>query len=84
MDLAFLSATDLARTLVRGEFTSEALVTELLARIRTYDPMLNAFVEVYGDAALLAARESDGCKGCIRMCSVERPMTQVWPTGLRC
>ena len=41
MDLAFLSATDLARTLARGEFTSEALVTELLARIRTYDPMLN-------------------------------------------
>ena len=60
MDLAFLSATDLGRALARGEFTSEALVTELLARIRTYDPMLNAFVEVYGDVALLAARESDG------------------------
>jgi aspartyl-tRNA(Asn)/glutamyl-tRNA(Gln) amidotransferase subunit A len=60
MDFAFLSATDLGRTLARGEVTSEALVTELLARIRTYDPLLNAFVEVYGDAALLAARESDG------------------------
>ena len=59
MDLAFLSATDLGRILARGELTSEVLVTELLARIRTYDPMLKAFVEVYGDAALLAARGSD-------------------------
>lgn len=60
MDIAFLSATDLGRALARGEFTSEALVAELLARISTYDPMLHAFVEVYGDAALLAARASDG------------------------
>lgn len=60
MDLAFLSATDLGRALARGELTSETLVTELLARIRTYDPKLNAFVEVYGDAALQAARDSDG------------------------
>lgn len=60
MDIAFLSATDLGRALARGEFTSVALVTELLARIRTYDPILSAFVEVYGDAALLAARDSDG------------------------
>jgi aspartyl-tRNA(Asn)/glutamyl-tRNA(Gln) amidotransferase subunit A len=60
MDVAFLSANDLGRALARGEFTAEALVMELLARIRTYDPMLHAFVEVYSDAALLAARESDG------------------------
>ncbi|MDP9651017.1 amidase [Paraburkholderia caledonica] len=59
MDVAFLSATDLGRALARGEFTSEALVSGLLARIRTYDPVLNAFVEVYGNTALLAARESD-------------------------
>jgi aspartyl-tRNA(Asn)/glutamyl-tRNA(Gln) amidotransferase subunit A len=60
MDLAFLSVTELGRALARGEFTSETLVTELLARIRTYDPILKAFVEVYGDAALRAARDSDG------------------------
>jgi aspartyl-tRNA(Asn)/glutamyl-tRNA(Gln) amidotransferase subunit A len=59
-DLAFCSAADLGRALARGELTSEALVTELLDRIRTYDPILNAFVEVYGEAALLQARESDG------------------------
>lgn len=59
MDVAFLSASDLGRALARGEFTSEAHVAELLARIRTYDPALHAFVEVYGDEALLAARDSD-------------------------
>lgn len=59
MDIAFLSATDLGRALACGHMTSEALVTELLARIRAYDPTLHAFVEVYADAALLSARESD-------------------------
>ncbi len=59
MDAVFLSASDLGRALARGAFTSEALVAELLARIRAYDPMLHAFVEVYGDDALLAARDSD-------------------------
>lgn len=59
MELAFLSASDLGRALARGDVTSESLVTELLARIQVYDPVLNAFVEVYGDAALVAARESD-------------------------
>jgi aspartyl-tRNA(Asn)/glutamyl-tRNA(Gln) amidotransferase subunit A len=59
MDLPFLSAAQLGRALARGEFTSETLVSELLARIRTHDPRLNAFVEVYNDTALLAARDSD-------------------------
>jgi aspartyl-tRNA(Asn)/glutamyl-tRNA(Gln) amidotransferase subunit A len=59
MNLAFLSATDLGRALAQGEFTSEALVAELLSRIQTYNPKLNAFVEVYSEPALLAARESD-------------------------
>jgi aspartyl-tRNA(Asn)/glutamyl-tRNA(Gln) amidotransferase subunit A len=60
MGLGFLSATNLGRALARGEVTSETLVTELLARIQRYGPVLNAFVEVYGDDALMAARESDG------------------------
>lgn len=59
MNFAFLSAADLGRALAQGKFTSEALVTGLLARIGTYDPVLNAFVEVYGDDALSAARDSD-------------------------
>lgn len=58
-NLAFLSAADLGRALARGEFTSEALVIELLARIRAYDPILKSFVEVYEEPALAAARSSD-------------------------
>lgn len=59
MNLAFFSAADLGRALTRGDLTSEALVTETLARIHKYDPQLNAFVEVYDESALAAARESD-------------------------
>ncbi|KQR77107.1 hypothetical protein ASG35_12655 [Burkholderia sp. Leaf177] len=59
MNLAFLSATGIGKALARGDFTSEVLVIELLARIHTYDQALSAFVEVYGDDALRAARESD-------------------------
>ena len=59
MDIAFQSITELGRALARKEFTAEALVTELLARIRTYDTSLHAFVQVYADTALEAARRSD-------------------------
>lgn len=59
MELAFLSAADLGRALARQESTSEAFVAELLVRIEAYDPLLHAFVEVYGDSALAAARDSD-------------------------
>lgn len=58
-NVGFLSATELGRALARGELTSQALVTALLARIRAYDPVLKAFVEVYDDDALQAARQSD-------------------------
>jgi len=59
MDQAFTSAADLGRALAQGHITSEALVTAALARIRKFDVHLNAFVEVYEQSALIAARESD-------------------------
>lgn len=68
MNLGFLSATELGRALARGEITSVAIVTELLARINAYDRKLNAFVHVYADGALKAARESDARRhsNCLR------------------
>ncbi|WP_156585749.1 amidase [Ensifer sp. Root31] len=59
MNQAFISAADLGRALARGDFTAEALVTAMLTRIHKYDPQLNAFVEVYAESAVAAARESD-------------------------
>lgn len=59
MEVGFLSVVELGRALACGELTSEALVTALLARIRAHDPVLKAFVEVYGDDSLEAARQSD-------------------------
>lgn len=59
MDFAFLSANDLGRALAQGELTSETIVTGLLERIRRYDPVLHAFVAVYDEEALLAAKASD-------------------------
>lgn len=59
MSVVFLSVAEIGRALASGKFTSEALVTELLAHIRTYDSRLNAFVEVYSEAALQAAQNSD-------------------------
>jgi aspartyl-tRNA(Asn)/glutamyl-tRNA(Gln) amidotransferase subunit A len=59
MTLAFQSAADLGRALAKGELTSEALVKETLARIHLHEPSLNAFVEVYDESSLVAARESD-------------------------
>jgi aspartyl-tRNA(Asn)/glutamyl-tRNA(Gln) amidotransferase subunit A len=59
MNSAFLSAKDLGLALARRELTSEALVMESLARISAYGSKLNAFVQVYEEPALRAARESD-------------------------
>lgn len=59
MDVDYRSAADLGRALARRDLSSLELVTDLLRRISTYGSTLNAFVEVYSDAALLAARESD-------------------------
>ncbi|MCJ9670047.1 MULTISPECIES: amidase [unclassified Neorhizobium] len=59
MELGFLTISELQNALQCGDLTSEALITGLLSRIGMVDPNVNAFVEVYGEEALLAARQSD-------------------------
>ncbi len=63
MELAFLSAVEQARLVRSGEISSTELVTESLARIERIDPMLNTFVTVCAEEALVAAREIDGAPG---------------------
>jgi aspartyl-tRNA(Asn)/glutamyl-tRNA(Gln) amidotransferase subunit A len=59
VDIAFSSLADLGRALAAGEATSVGIVECLLERIAAHDGTLRAFVEVFGDSALAAAREAD-------------------------
>jgi amidase len=54
-ELAFLTATDQAELVRRGEVTPVELVETYLERIERLDPELNAFVTVCGEEALAAA-----------------------------
>jgi amidase len=54
-ELAFLSATEQAEIVRRGEVTSVELVETYLERIERLDPELNAFVTVCAEGALAAA-----------------------------
>ena len=54
-----LSANAAADALAAGDLTSEELVETLLARIERVDARLGAFVAVYADEALAAARAAD-------------------------
>lgn len=54
-----LDITELAQRLHRRELRAEALVGDYLARIRALDPWLHAYVAVYPDEALDAARAAD-------------------------
>ena len=54
-----LSLTDLARELARGSLSSREITVAYLNRIATLDDRLHAFVDVYRDSALAAAREAD-------------------------
>ena len=54
-ELAFLTATEQADLLRRGEVTPVELVETYLGRIERLNPKLNAFVTVCGDEALAAA-----------------------------
>jgi aspartyl-tRNA(Asn)/glutamyl-tRNA(Gln) amidotransferase subunit A len=57
-----LSAVDMAEGLTAGRWTSEALVSDCLSRIQSHNPRINAFCQVYEDAALEAARASDAAR----------------------
>jgi amidase len=63
MELAFLSAVEQARLVRTGEVSATELVTASLARIEQLDPLLNAFVTVSGDEALVVAAEIDAAPG---------------------
>jgi len=54
-----LDITDLAQRLRRRELRSETLVSDYLARIAALDGWLHAYVAVYADEALAAARAAD-------------------------
>jgi amidase len=54
-ELAFLSATEQAELVRRGEVAPVELVETYLGRIERLDPVLNAFVTVCGEEALAAA-----------------------------
>jgi len=55
----YASIEDVAAAIRGGELTSRALVERQLARIDRFDGQLKAFVEVYADEALGAARALD-------------------------
>lgn len=59
MDVADLSASDLAQRTAAGEITAAAATDAALARIERRNPGLNAFSVVLADEARAAARELD-------------------------
>ncbi len=61
-DIAFLSATELARRIAAGEITSEALLRTYLDRVDQYNGELNALVVDVRDQALEAARAADAAQ----------------------
>jgi aspartyl-tRNA(Asn)/glutamyl-tRNA(Gln) amidotransferase subunit A len=58
-DCVGLSLTELARELARGSLSSVEVTVAYLERIAALDPRLHAYVDVYRDSALAAAREAD-------------------------
>jgi aspartyl-tRNA(Asn)/glutamyl-tRNA(Gln) amidotransferase subunit A len=58
-DLHWSSLTELSRELARGALSSREIVGAYLHRIAALDDRLHAFVDVYRDSALAAAREAD-------------------------
>jgi aspartyl-tRNA(Asn)/glutamyl-tRNA(Gln) amidotransferase subunit A len=62
-DLLDFTLTDLARELQRGAFSSVEIVVAYLNRIAALDAWAHAYVDVYRDSALAAAREADRERG---------------------
>jgi len=58
-DLQWLTAGEIAAAYAARRLSPVELVRALLARIETYDPQVNAFIKVDGDAALDAARQAE-------------------------
>jgi aspartyl-tRNA(Asn)/glutamyl-tRNA(Gln) amidotransferase subunit A len=62
-----LSLTELARAVARSELSSVEIVVAYLERIAALDERAHAFVDVYRDSALAAAREADRERGAGRV-----------------
>jgi len=58
-DLTWLPLTELSQRLAAGETSSREIVEACLARIAALDARLHAFVDVYGESAIDAARAAD-------------------------
>jgi len=58
-DLAWLSLTDAAELVRARKVSAVELVTACLDRVSTYNPKLNAFITVSGEAAMARARALD-------------------------
>jgi aspartyl-tRNA(Asn)/glutamyl-tRNA(Gln) amidotransferase subunit A len=58
-DLHWSSLTELSREFGHGALSSREIVTAYLSRIAALDERAHAFVDVYRDSALAAAREAD-------------------------
>ncbi|ANN65849.1 amidase [Bordetella bronchialis] len=59
---AYASLEQTGRDLQSGALTSEALVRLRLDRIQRHDPALNAYMDVYADSALAAAKAADALR----------------------
>jgi len=58
-ELCFLSATELARRIRRGDLSARELMQASLAQIERVNPKLNAIVSLYAERALAQARAAD-------------------------
>ena len=58
-DLAALTLTEASARIRAGSVTSAERVEACLARIKIYNPKLNAFITVLGEQALAHARQRD-------------------------
>ena len=84
-----LTAADLVRLYRRRELSPVEVTRDTLARIERFNPVINAFIVIIGDAALAAARESETRwqKGEPRGLVDGVPATikdNVWVAGLPC
>jgi aspartyl-tRNA(Asn)/glutamyl-tRNA(Gln) amidotransferase subunit A len=84
-----LTAADLVRLYRRRELSPVDVTRDVLARIERFNPIINAFNIVIGDAALAAARESEARwhKGEPRGLVDGVPATikdNIWVAGLPC
>jgi len=67
-DMQWMTLTELARALARGEVSSTEIVEAYLRRIDALDACLHAFVDVYRGDALAAASRADRERAAGRLC----------------